>query len=240
MDHHPVIVGAPRGLQRTGQPRLLQRNDDDFIPAALEDLRTGRRAGPPARPARERHRRCRHAQAVPAGAAAVPPRALEAGATCRASRGWRRPRCRPPAWWCAGSAATAGRKAGCARAAASAAGWRSTPRPSATPATIRAGQPAASRRRLRPRSPRQLASFAAQVPARAGRARDSTVPRAAGCLHRCRQDALLRHRADDEQRCFGSARRDAGGFRGREAPRFAIIWWRRWRGGHVAAGRRRR
>jgi hypothetical protein len=40
MVHHPVIVGAPRGLLRSGQPWLLQRNDDDFIPATLEDLRS--------------------------------------------------------------------------------------------------------------------------------------------------------------------------------------------------------
>lgn len=38
--HHPVIVGAPRGLARSRQPWLLQRNDDDFIPATLEDLRS--------------------------------------------------------------------------------------------------------------------------------------------------------------------------------------------------------
>jgi len=40
MVHHPVIVGAPRSLSRNGQPWLLQRSDDDFIPATLEDLRS--------------------------------------------------------------------------------------------------------------------------------------------------------------------------------------------------------
>jgi hypothetical protein len=39
MVHHPVIVGAPRGLARSRKPWLLQRNDDDFLPATLEDLR---------------------------------------------------------------------------------------------------------------------------------------------------------------------------------------------------------
>lgn len=41
MAHHPVIVGAPRGLRRSLQPWVLQRTDDDFIPATLDDLRTG-------------------------------------------------------------------------------------------------------------------------------------------------------------------------------------------------------
>ncbi|GAB3668461.1 hypothetical protein [Ramlibacter alkalitolerans] len=40
MAHHPVIVGAPRGLRRSLQPWLLQRTDDDFIPATLDDLRS--------------------------------------------------------------------------------------------------------------------------------------------------------------------------------------------------------
>jgi hypothetical protein len=40
MTHHPVVVTAPRGLARSRQPWLLQRNDDDFIPATLEDLRS--------------------------------------------------------------------------------------------------------------------------------------------------------------------------------------------------------
>jgi len=37
--HHPVVLGAPRGLARSTQPWLLQRSDDDFLPATLEDLR---------------------------------------------------------------------------------------------------------------------------------------------------------------------------------------------------------
>ncbi|WP_377152929.1 hypothetical protein ACFJIX_16835 [Roseateles sp. UC29_93] len=37
--HHPVVVSAPRGLARSLQPWLLQRSDDDFIPATLDDLR---------------------------------------------------------------------------------------------------------------------------------------------------------------------------------------------------------
>jgi len=40
MVHHPVIVGAPRGLHRSRQPWLLQRSESDFIPATLEDLRS--------------------------------------------------------------------------------------------------------------------------------------------------------------------------------------------------------
>ena len=43
--HHPVIVGAPRGLARSTQPWLIQRSDDDFIPATLDDLRGASAAG---------------------------------------------------------------------------------------------------------------------------------------------------------------------------------------------------
>lgn len=39
MAHHPVLIGAPRTLARSSQPWLLQRSDDDFLPATLADLR---------------------------------------------------------------------------------------------------------------------------------------------------------------------------------------------------------
>jgi hypothetical protein len=42
--HHPVVVSAPRGLVRNRQPWLLQRSDDDFIPATLDDLRSAQGA----------------------------------------------------------------------------------------------------------------------------------------------------------------------------------------------------
>ncbi|HET7866026.1 MAG TPA: hypothetical protein VFL86_16620 [Burkholderiaceae bacterium] len=38
--HHPVLVGAPRDMQAGARPLLLQRSDDDFIEATLDDLRT--------------------------------------------------------------------------------------------------------------------------------------------------------------------------------------------------------
>lgn len=38
--HHPVVVSAPRGIARQRQPWLLQRSDDDFIAATLDDLRS--------------------------------------------------------------------------------------------------------------------------------------------------------------------------------------------------------
>lgn len=37
--HHPILIGAPRGLARSARPWLLQRSDDDFLPATLNDLR---------------------------------------------------------------------------------------------------------------------------------------------------------------------------------------------------------
>lgn len=41
MAHHPILIGAPRGLARSARPWLLQRSDDDFLPATLNDLRDG-------------------------------------------------------------------------------------------------------------------------------------------------------------------------------------------------------
>ena len=38
--HHPVLVGAPRDMNGGARPMLLQRSDDDFIEATLDDLRT--------------------------------------------------------------------------------------------------------------------------------------------------------------------------------------------------------
>jgi hypothetical protein len=37
---HPVLVGSPRDMQGGCRPMLLQRSDDDFIEATLDDLRT--------------------------------------------------------------------------------------------------------------------------------------------------------------------------------------------------------
>nr|WP_145552511.1 hypothetical protein [Variovorax boronicumulans] len=38
--HHPILLGAPRSLARSPRPWLLQRSDDDFLPATLNDLRS--------------------------------------------------------------------------------------------------------------------------------------------------------------------------------------------------------
>jgi hypothetical protein len=44
--HHPILIGAPRDMATSAKPLLLQRSDDDFIEATLDDLRSpaGRQA----------------------------------------------------------------------------------------------------------------------------------------------------------------------------------------------------
>ena len=37
---HPILVGAPRDMSGNHQPAILQRSDEDFIEATLDDLRT--------------------------------------------------------------------------------------------------------------------------------------------------------------------------------------------------------
>jgi hypothetical protein len=40
MHNHPVHLGAPRDMGGGGKPLILQRSDDDFIEATLDDLRS--------------------------------------------------------------------------------------------------------------------------------------------------------------------------------------------------------
>lgn len=41
MNHHPnIVVAAPRGIAVSNAPLILDRDDEDFIPAVLEDFRT--------------------------------------------------------------------------------------------------------------------------------------------------------------------------------------------------------
>jgi hypothetical protein len=37
---HDILIGAPRDMQTGNRPAILQRNDDDFIAATLDELRT--------------------------------------------------------------------------------------------------------------------------------------------------------------------------------------------------------
>jgi hypothetical protein len=39
---HPILVGAPRDMSGNHQPAILQRSDEDFIEATLDDLRTSK------------------------------------------------------------------------------------------------------------------------------------------------------------------------------------------------------
>ena len=111
----PASTSPPAGT--AGAPAILQRSDDDFVDATLEDLRSGAgRAGLAASLAATRGRW--RAQAVPADAAAVSRRAARGrAATCRARRASIRRASSRPAWCCAGSGQAAPRaKAGCAPA----------------------------------------------------------------------------------------------------------------------------
>ena len=41
MNHmHPILIGAPRDMSSNHKPAILQRSDEDFIEATLDDLRT--------------------------------------------------------------------------------------------------------------------------------------------------------------------------------------------------------
>ena len=81
MRHHPIRVGAPRdivpppSLDAATPPALLQRSDDDFVEATIEDLRTAAGRASLRTQARRGAERGAGAQAVPADAAAVSPRA---------------------------------------------------------------------------------------------------------------------------------------------------------------------
>ena len=46
MMKHDIVIGAPRGIQDSPAPAILQRNDEDFIDALMDECRTdpGRRA----------------------------------------------------------------------------------------------------------------------------------------------------------------------------------------------------
>ncbi len=40
MQHHPVLIGAPRDMSGGSKPALLQRTDEDFVESTLDDLRS--------------------------------------------------------------------------------------------------------------------------------------------------------------------------------------------------------
>lgn len=40
MNHHDIVIGAPRGIQDSPAPALLQRSDEDFVDAVMDELKT--------------------------------------------------------------------------------------------------------------------------------------------------------------------------------------------------------
>ena len=226
----PASTSPPAGT--AGAPAILQRSDDDFIDATLEDLRSGAgRAGLAASLAatrvdgvlklfqpmqRQFHVALLEAVCDAPGAPRVDPARIElAGMVLR--------RIRP-----GGTA-----RQGWMRAAGRLRGWvaidaeierddRHDPLPANRLARKAVGPPALAR---------ELATYAAQAPG--ALLAEHVIPLFLAPPDVCAEagkTSLLRHRADDEQRPVGSARRDARRISRPAAPHFAIIWWRRWPG----------